>query len=72
MEQTLEEPSLRKPEFLAQLTETYEQAEHKTATRYGIKLAKVKDENLDCALTGGLIGAILSALVIIPIFAILR
>ena len=44
--ETIEDPLLRKPEVLALLTETYEKAEHCTATRYGKKISQMREENL--------------------------
>lgn len=65
-------PSLPSPAVLAQLTEVYEKAEFSTSCKWGKKLQKVKEENIEYALTGGLVGAILSLMVLVPIFAILR
>jgi hypothetical protein len=39
-------PPLPSPIIRALLTETYEQAEHRTATKYGIKISHLREENL--------------------------
>lgn len=44
--ETIDDPSLRKPEVLALLTEAYDKAEHCTATRYGKKISQLREENL--------------------------
>lgn len=41
--QVLDDPSLRKPEVLALLTEAYEKAEHCTATKYGKKISQMRE-----------------------------
>ena len=41
--QALEDPLLRRPEVLALLTETYDKAEHCTATRYGKKISQMRE-----------------------------
>lgn len=41
--QAIEDPLLRKPEVLALLTETYDKAEHCTATRYGKKISQMRE-----------------------------
>lgn len=40
------EPLLPPPSVRALLTETYEKAEHRTATKYGIKISQLREENL--------------------------
>lgn len=41
--ETIDDPSLRKPEVLALLTEAYEKAEHCTATKYGKKISQMRE-----------------------------
>lgn len=42
--QAIDDPLIRKPEVLALLTEAYEKAEHCTATKYGKKIGRLREE----------------------------
>lgn len=69
---TLDDPLLQKPEIRAELTKVYEEAERRTAQKWGKRLAKLRGETIDTVLTSAFVGATVSLVVFSGILFALR
>lgn len=52
------DPLLSKPQVGAELTIAYEQGQKSASIKYGKRMAKLKEQTVEIALAGGLLGSV--------------